>query len=520
MDKHLTNLNEKMNRTVLKNIRFEEKHKKNVMKSIQQSTGGRKNHVVWTRKANWGLSIGVSAALIFGITYYGGEKMGLFSTDKTPTQQADRNQTDPTPDPKETVLTSDLEEQPKDQKGNSPVKNGKESKSIYEPSKQKEYHGDMTTKEVMTKMYNSTDYFKTAKGKFEMMWKYSSKSVTTEVEFQISLGDPTGGYSKASSNSTNSQSTKYSFFKEGTVWDVFQDTKKYRKGTYTVGDDQSPPVGAAYATLIPYNTTLFFFKEYQSWKIEKQNEDLLGHNTIVITGDMNNLAAKKFKSKTLRLWVDKDSGILVQFETYDSSGEIVNYLHPTELQVNVPINTSLFEPNLEGYEEQGMPRPEFDPREQHVTQKAFAKGYDNDSFKAINSVLKNMRNEIQELYELKDPSLQLTLVDYEVYKEKIPQGGMIYVDKKSYNSGELPVKTIGIRFQQEKAYHKNDFVYVVSTGEIVDEFEVNGIKWTVRKDDRNIYYVGKKDDYTYEVVAEHYTLEEANELIKTFEPSN
>jgi hypothetical protein len=53
--------------------------------------------------------------------------------------------------------------------------------------------------------------------------------------------------------------------------------------------------------------------------------------------------------KNMRFWVDKDTGILVKYETYNSAGEIVDYLSPTKLEINVPVDSKKFTPNLEGY---------------------------------------------------------------------------------------------------------------------------------------------------------------------------
>ena len=48
--------------------------------------------------------------------------------------------------------------------------------------------------------------------------------------------------------------------------------------------------------------------------------------------------------------MDKDTGILLKYETYNEKGAVVNYIHPNEFVTNGPIDSAAFEPNLEGLE--------------------------------------------------------------------------------------------------------------------------------------------------------------------------
>nr|WP_249365451.1 sigma-E factor regulatory protein RseB domain-containing protein [Cytobacillus citreus] len=112
---------------------------------------------------------------------------------------------------------------------------------------------------------------------------------------------------------------------------------------------ERPPFGTANETLFPYEIASNYTRDLSKWEIEKQNEELLGHNTLVIKGTKNHRDFQSF-----RFWVDKDTGILVKYETYNANGDIVDYLHPTKLEVNVPIDSKKFTPNLERYKNNNM----------------------------------------------------------------------------------------------------------------------------------------------------------------------
>lgn len=111
------------------------------------------------------------------------------------------------------------------------------------------------------------------------------------------------------------------------------------------------PLHLANATLFPYEIASNYTRDLSKWEIENQNEELLGHNTLVIKGNINHRDSRSF-----RFWVDKDTGILVKYETYDAKGELVDYLHPTSLEVNVPIDTKRFTPNLDDYKKEELSR--------------------------------------------------------------------------------------------------------------------------------------------------------------------
>lgn len=56
-----------------------------------------------------------------------------------------------------------------------------------------------------------------------------------------------------------------------------------------------PPIGAAQCSLFPYGFESNHISDFKDWDIEKQNEAILGHNTIVLKG--------KLEHNSFRFWV-------------------------------------------------------------------------------------------------------------------------------------------------------------------------------------------------------------------------
>jgi hypothetical protein len=183
-----------------------------------------------------------------------------------------------------------------------------------------------------------------------------------EVEYGISLNENAGGYSKVTTFKNEEKVNRSTYYKDGTKWEIDENSSIYWEFIYSemhrsnqltlenaFGDNvhrERPPIGLANNSLFPYEIASNYTRDLNTWEIENQNEELLGHNTLVIKGNVN-----KYGFQSFRFWVDKDTGILVKYETYNDKGEIVDYLYSTKLEVNVPIDSDSFVPNLEGMEQ-------------------------------------------------------------------------------------------------------------------------------------------------------------------------
>jgi outer membrane lipoprotein-sorting protein len=302
-------------------------------------------------KFNALLSISVVSIIFLGITYFVGTQLNVFN--ELETKQANE-------------LKENIQE---------PTTKPSNEKTVYLPPKLEENYDEMTKEEILTKMINTVDNFETATGQFKVHYGHSSGY--SLVEYAISLGNKSGGFGKRSNIENGKEEVTFEYYTEGTAWALSEQTKTYMELKYaedvnpgtplkiedafsvnSEGDNvtnyrERPPIGIANETLFPYEIASNYTRDLSKWEIEKQNEELLGHNTLVIKGTKNHRDFQSF-----RFWVDKDTGILVKYETYNANGDIVDYLHPTKLEVNVPIDIKTFTPNLEGYEKNDLDRDE------------------------------------------------------------------------------------------------------------------------------------------------------------------
>ncbi|MDM5155113.1 sigma-E factor regulatory protein RseB domain-containing protein [Bacillus sp. DX1.1] len=219
-------------------------------------------------------------------------------------------------------------------------------------------------------MINTVDHFETAKGEFKS--HYANIPGDTLINYELSLNNKAGGYSKITNMGNATEKVTYHYYHDGIMWDIHEETGTYIEVKYlqethsktlkiedafSVDSEginvtkyrERPVIGEAQSSLFPYEIASNYTRDLNSWEIEKQNEKVLEHNTLVIKGKIN-----RHNFQSFRFWADKDTGILVKYETYNSAGNVVDYLYPTKLEINVPIDSKKFIPNLEGYKKEDM----------------------------------------------------------------------------------------------------------------------------------------------------------------------
>ncbi|UOR10639.1 hypothetical protein [Halobacillus amylolyticus] len=327
----LNNLKTKMDHSIFKGMHFEDENKKYVFNHIKKKKTS--NIFQITKTYNIVLSLSVLFLTLFGLGYFITSQNGVFNG------------------------------------GQQENQNTEEPETMYIPPDKEENYDDMTKEDILTKMLNSVGHFQTAKGKF----KYHIADTTYDVEYQLSLSNPFAGYSKVTRyGSEREKKVEYNYYNDKFIWEVSSENKTFEKVRHLIdisgeklGMDQAfskdeqgnnvtsyrgrPPIGSAKSSLFPYEIASNYTRNLSNWEIEKQNEILLEHNTVVLSGTLNEYASVKHKSSTFRFWVDKDTGILVKYETYNADNEVVNYLYTEKLEINVPIDNSVFEPKLDGY---------------------------------------------------------------------------------------------------------------------------------------------------------------------------
>lgn len=336
MEKHLKKLKRSMDNTVFKDVPYDRNRSINSVltpldKERQMQPSLLKN------KVNFLLSFSVVSLMFLGITYFVGTQLNLLNV-------IEGNQAEST--------NKTLNQE-----------------TIYTPPKQDENFKEMTKEEILTKMLNTVDYFETAKGEFKI--KYADTVGEYSIEYELSLNNKAGSYSKNTYITDGAEKITSLYYKDGTKWTIDENSDSYAEGPYqletqgtqsetlTIEDAFSvnskgitvsetlerPYMGEAQFSLYPfYGVASDYIRDLNSWDIEKQNEELLGHNTLVIRGKVN-----RRDFQTFRFWIDKDTGILVKYETYNSAGKVVDYLKSSKLEINVPIDSEKFKPNLAGY---------------------------------------------------------------------------------------------------------------------------------------------------------------------------
>ncbi|MED4531989.1 hypothetical protein ABET51_08095 [Metabacillus fastidiosus] len=523
MENMFNNLKKAMDETILKDIEFSEQSKEKVRKTVINSKHKKQFHLKY--KLNYLLSVCVSCLLLFGLGYFSFTKLELLGEDKNTTI---------TDNPGQNLNTS---------------QNSEKFDSIYTPPANKEYYGDMTKEEVVSKMLNTPSHFITATGKFEQRDIFKDETGLTILgEYKISTKNKIGGYFKFTNTSYERNEVvqiEEIIHNNDQMWYINNIRNTYReqkynpkemKGTVTLQealsvninkleneiyvkqkDWEMPPIVTAGLSLYPYHMAVKYLGDFNQWDIEKQNEELLGHNTIVLKGKLND-KIKMPEVDTFRFWVDKDTGILVKYENHDTNGKLTGYLHPEELKVNVPIDSKDFEPHLDGYkmEEMDTESPFKDPREAEIEVVEQADYYKDE----VDAVLDLLRKDIPFLYEFTHPDIELYSASYEKYKT-YNQAYLTYSYKKDKNEDGS-----GSRLLYVRAYHKDSIVHSWSDfdtkkGKQLEDFNINGIEWKgFELDNQNAHFIGKSNDYIYEVVSQNITPQETKSLIPSFKASN
>lgn len=510
MNNMLDNLKEKMNETVLKDVDFNEKNKENVLLAIKKKTSrGKLFHL--KPKLDLILSISASCLLLFGIGYFSANKLGLINSDQH---------------------SAVSEEYKKENQSES--KKDSESNTIYTPPKQEEYYEDMKKEEVLTKLINSIDYFHTAVGKFDSHIVYPDHSeTTTVVEYKISTKNKIGGYEKATLQWDKGTQTTEIFYNDQQVWQLNKNTKSYYEYNYPQQPDQGlltveeafskdsegtnetkyrvrPPIGPTAISLFPYEIASNYTRNYDMWEIEKQNEELLGHNTIVLKGKIENKAGSMYNANSFRFWVDKDTGILIKYETY-LNGEVNNYLYPEKLEINVPIDLKEIEPRLDGYKKT-VNTYKYDSREEELQ---LVESGENKNAKKVIEQLK----EVFPLYEFTHPDFELNSATYEKFRD-YNQGYLNYQFINRKPDGTVPP------FLRVREYHKESFLlhwgdFDEEKTKVLGPFTLNDIEWEGFKinDSNDTQFIGHKGEFIYEVVSIKISFEETRKYLETFKPS-
>ncbi|MDI6619472.1 MAG: hypothetical protein QME45_12525 [Clostridiales bacterium] len=221
---------------------------------------------------------------------------------------------------------------------------------------------------VQNLMGNSIDNFSSAEGSFVLNTKVGKST----IDYKVRLKGVPSGYEEAKSpNGTttvtiydgninklekyNIEKKEYTSVKTATgnvkseVKEPIHDNVPYNvKDRYSMEDNvpvyqyRSNPacMQMSRTSLFPQEAILGFLKDYNKWDITSSDK-LLGYDTYVITGDLDSYYHKKLGTK-FKWWVEKNTGILLKEEIYDSTGKVTESLETTSLKLNTNIDDKVF----------------------------------------------------------------------------------------------------------------------------------------------------------------------------------
>jgi outer membrane lipoprotein-sorting protein len=513
MDDMLNRLKENMDNTVLKNLDFREKNKAEVRKAFLNTKKTKNLKGIFPRI----LSLSFTCIFIIGISYFGLENSGLIQKEEQLSNSGDTKE----------LKTNDVND------------------TLNASSQQDEIYDEMTKEDVLTKLLNTVDNFDSASGKFEQFNKYKDNSTSKViVEYKISLKNSIGGYEKVLNIPDEKvpgakTMTSELFYNDQTIWNINNDKMTYDTKGYEIQPKRAivkpedvfsipknklygsndkfrerPPSGTSGFSLFPYEITANYLRFNELWEIEKQNEELLGHNTIVLHGSIDKSIVNTMQPEEskFRFWVDKDTGILLKFEIYNDNGEVISYLHPENLSINEQIDSKQFIPNLDIYDSrQGQDALNNDTDENDIEVIEHADTIESE----IDAVLKTLHTKVPFLYEFSNEQLKIQAASMEKYKE-------LYHAYLTYEGNEPGSGVIYVRTYNKDSVVRSNWVYNFEQGEELDQFTLNEIDWKLFevKNTPDVYLIGSSGDYKYEIVCQGVSNQEIKTLLESFKKSD
>jgi len=223
---------------------------------------------------------------------------------------------------------------------------------------------------LQNKMLNSIDYFNSAIGTFTYFDKKNNIDFT--VDYKVRLGNNPSSYMKVINTNGNVQISicdgnnleRYSEnTKEYTSAIVTkknpnnEDKEKYfSKNRYNTFDnkksyfyrDDPACMGLASQSLFSQERALGFLKDYNMWNITG-DEKLLGYEVKVIEGKLNDDYSNKFGASKFKWLVEKNTGILLKEELFNSNEEVIRKLETTSFKLNLDIDNNTFKKDKSTY---------------------------------------------------------------------------------------------------------------------------------------------------------------------------
>lgn len=226
----------------------------------------------------------------------------------------------------------------------------------------------ITKDDIQNKIVNSIDYFNSAEGSFTWYMEKSNTDMT--IDYKVKIKDKPSSYEKITfkegvvienlfdGKNKETYNNKDKTYKTGGVVLIDGDSSKYSiKNRYYKSGDGTPGVylrqdpsfmGYAKESLFNQNVALGFLEDQSKWDM-KNGETFLGLDTVVINGTFSDYYSNKLKANTYKLWVEKNTGIILKMELYAENGDVVEKLDTTSIKLNCTIDDNAFKKDKTGY---------------------------------------------------------------------------------------------------------------------------------------------------------------------------
>lgn len=228
----------------------------------------------------------------------------------------------------------------------------------------------VSKRDLRNKIANSVDYFSSAQGTFRLYDKRIDSDVT--VDYKVKLKGIPSSYEKETSKdgtvveATLNENKKAIFDNNSKTFRV-GDVSISKEGTarndienrYTTASDGSSkvylrpdPLFLLYAneSLFNQNLAVGILKDESKWSISAI-EKYLDLDAAIIEGTLDNYYSVKFASTKYKIWVEKNTGIVLKTEWYDENGVITKKLETTSIKLNIPIDDKEMKKDITGYTE-------------------------------------------------------------------------------------------------------------------------------------------------------------------------
>ncbi|MCP8968049.1 outer membrane lipoprotein-sorting protein [Ectobacillus ponti] len=188
-------------------------------------------------------------------------------------------------------------------------------------------------KELKKKMLDSLQYFDTAKGTVA----YGNRRLNLAAMSQYELRTKGTPFLYEKTTQENGASEEVAFDGKETVIQVDHQKKAYKQQIV----EQTPDdlLQAEQISLRAADMVNGILKNEDQWDVVSE-ESILGLPVFVVQGELGKELQKRDGASTLKVWIHKDTGIVLRMEEYNQKGEPVIYVSTQSITINGPVDES------------------------------------------------------------------------------------------------------------------------------------------------------------------------------------